>query len=111
MAASGVDWPCCTSVKVLVVRVEGFIASEKEAVGEMATSMPVAPGAGLRAVIVGGVVSPPPLPHSTRASAQSAWSETLLSPPLVTARRSWAAPAMETSIALVAVAPVIAPES
>ena len=69
---TGVDVPCLISVKVLVVSVAGFIASEKVAVGETERAIPVAPGEGVCAITVGGVVSPPPPPHSTRASAQSA---------------------------------------
>ena len=63
-----------TRAKVEVVSVAGSIAYEKVALGETSSATPLAPGAGVRAVIVGGVVSPPPLPHSIRASAQSAWS-------------------------------------
>ena len=72
MAASGVEVPCLISVKVLVVSVAGFIASEKVAVGEIDKRDPRRSRAGVCAMTVGGVVSPPPPPHSTRASAQSA---------------------------------------
>ena len=43
-----------------MVRVAGFSASEKVAVGEMERVTPVAPGEGVRETIVGGVVSLPP---------------------------------------------------
>ena len=67
--------PCLTRVKFVVVIVLAFIASEKVAVGLTLVATAVAPGAGVRPVTVGGVVSPPPPPvHSMRAAAQSAWS-------------------------------------
>ena len=74
MAATGVAVPCLSSVKVVVVIEVAFIASEKVTVGLTLREIPVAPSAGVRPVIVGGVVSPPPVPHSIRAEAQSAWS-------------------------------------
>ena len=105
VAASGVVWPCWTKVKVLVVSVAGSIASEKVALGETSSATPVSPTTGVVALIVGGVVS---LPHSMRASAQSAWSEEMPSPASVTTSRSSLAPAIETSTSFVAVVPVIA---
>jgi hypothetical protein len=45
------------SVKVLPVRVAGFMASEKVATTSAPIATPVAPGAGWRPVSVGGVVS------------------------------------------------------
>ena len=59
---------------MLVVRVAGFMGSEKVAVGETETAMPVAPGAGVRAVIVGGVVSAPPPVQLTCATASTSLS-------------------------------------
>ena len=83
-------------MKVLVVSVAGFIASEKVAVGETETATPVAPGAGVRAVIVGGVVSPPAaaaLDPRVRPVGVVGGDEPL--PPLPTTSRSSLAPAMD----------------
>ena len=65
---------------MLVVSVAGSIASEKVALGETSSATPVAPTTGAVALIVGGVVSLPAPPHSMRASAQSAWSESCRRP-------------------------------
>ena len=50
-----------TSVKVLVVSVLELMLSENVAVGATESATPVAPGAGVCTVTVGGVVSEPPL--------------------------------------------------
>ncbi len=66
----GVLLPCGTSVTVVPVSVDAFMASEKVAVVFAVTATPVAPFAGLTTVTVGTVTSG----QLTCASAQSAWS-------------------------------------
>ena len=49
--------PASRSSKLVVVIEPGFIGSLKRAVGEVPTLIPAAPGVGVVAEIVGGVVS------------------------------------------------------
>ena len=99
-------------MKVLVVRVAAFIASEKVAVGETLTATPVAPGAGVRAVIVGGVVSPPPpLPHSILCFGPVGVVVVVLFAAVGDHEPELGSAGDRDVDGLVAVAPVIAPES
>jgi hypothetical protein len=57
VAASGVVDPCCTSVNVVVLRDEAFIASENIACTLLVTATPVAEAAGTVDDTVGATVS------------------------------------------------------
>ena len=62
-------------VNVAVVNDAGLMGSEKVAVGDMPGATPVAPGVGVRAVMVGGVrIAPTSDDQLTRATASSALS-------------------------------------